>query len=243
MKWISTIIIILILSTVSFAQVIGPKISTIETKYNFGDIIEGAIVSHEFMISNSGDDALRITNVRASCGCTAAKPEKNKLNPGEATSIKVDFNSAGRKGLQKKYVYVFSNDIDQPRLRLEFSANIIPRSEKDAALKNAPRIVLSKTQHNFGSVKEGSIVELDIIVKNNGMSNLEIGDIKTSCGCTAVLLRKKTLGPGMSGDLKIELDTSNRNGTITRTVTINSNDPVNPKMTVTLMINIVGEKT
>jgi len=243
MKWISTIFLIIIFSTMGLAQVVGPKISPIETNYNFGDIIEGATVSHEFMISNSGDDALQITNVRASCGCTAAKPEKNKLNPGEATFIKVDFNSSGRKGLQKKYVYIFSNDVDQPRLRLEFRANIIPRSEKDVALENAPRIVLSKTQHNFGDVKEGNIVELDVTVKNNGLSNLEIGDIKTSCGCTAVLLTKKTLGPGMSGDMKIEFDTSNRNGTLTRTVTINSNDPVNPKMTVTLMINIVGEET
>jgi len=108
-----------------FGQVVGPRISILSTEYNFGDIKQGTEVSHEFKITNSGGDSLRIIRIKSSCGCTAASPEKKILLPGESTSIKVKFDTSGRQGLQKKYVYVQSNDPDQKQLRLTITANVL----------------------------------------------------------------------------------------------------------------------
>jgi hypothetical protein len=101
---------LLLLFSVATAQIVGPKISYQESNYDFGDVSEGDIVVHDFEIYNTGGDVLKINHVRASCGCTAVKPEKDVLEPGEATTIKVSFNTARRKGKQRKHVYVLSND-------------------------------------------------------------------------------------------------------------------------------------
>jgi len=114
-----------------FAQIVGPKISVLHPEYSFGDINQGEKVSHNFTITNNGGDLLKITDVRASCGCTAAAPEKNELKPGESTQIKVEFNSQGRKGNQVKYVYVKTNDKENPEIKLKISGNVVQQKKED----------------------------------------------------------------------------------------------------------------
>ena len=101
---------IITLTSISFAQIIGPKISVQPMKYDFGNIVQGEKVSHIFTITNTGGSELDIMNIRTSCGCTAAKPGKNKLAPNESTDLKVEFNSTYKSGKQVKYVDIVSND-------------------------------------------------------------------------------------------------------------------------------------
>ena len=220
------------------AQKSGPKISTSADTFDFGTIKEGSKVNHDFEIINAGDAVLKIDKVRASCGCTAAKPEKDSLAPGESAKIHVEFNSAGRSGIQQKYVYVFSNDPNDPQFRFQFTTNVVASSSPEASTLKAPRMILNENQHDFGTVKEGQVLDLKVAFKNTGDGELKIGDVKTSCGCTAAVVSNKNISPGGAGELRIELDTANREGKITRTVTVNSNDPVQPAQTITLFVNI-----
>jgi hypothetical protein len=123
------------LSAFIFAQVIGPKISVLQPDHDFGDIKQGDKVSHNFTLTNSGGDLLKITDVRGSCGCTAAVPEKNELKPGESTQIKVEFNSQGRKGKQVKYVYIKTNDKENPELKLKISGNVVQKGDEQSSLQ------------------------------------------------------------------------------------------------------------
>ena len=96
-----------------------------QLEHDFGNINEGDVVNHSFVISNNGGDLLKIIDVRASCGCTAASPDKKELKPGESTNISVSFNSKGRKGPQTKTVTVTTNDTEKPTLSLNIKCNII----------------------------------------------------------------------------------------------------------------------
>ena len=78
---------------------------SIEFSKAFTESIEGAIVSHEFFITNEGVSDLEILHVGASCGCTVAKPEDEKLEPGESTLLKVTFDSAHKVGNKRNYVW------------------------------------------------------------------------------------------------------------------------------------------
>ena len=230
------IFLFLTISITMYAQFGNPKIIPQEKEFDFGDILEGEVVSHNFVILNGGTNTLKIEKVKASCGCTAANPSKTELVPNDSTTIKVEFNSTGRRGKQRKYVYVFSNDPDTPQLRLLFSANIV--ANKDLKNSGKPSIKLSKYNHNFGNVKEGAILDFSISVSNNGDSDLEIKNIKSSCGCTAALMSEKNLKPNETGELKIEFDTKNLSGQIARTITLYSNDPKHPTRVLTLIANI-----
>lgn len=226
---------VLMFSSLSLAQLMSPKLTMLENEYDFGDINQGDKVSHVFVLTNGGSDVLKIEKIIPSCGCTAAMPEKSELAPGESTNLTVTFNSAGKRGKQKKLVRINTNDTENPQTIITINSNVIvPTEEKEtSAIIHFP-----ETQHDFGSVKEGDKVDYVFSFENSGTSNLEISDVKTSCGCTAALVSKKTLAPGEKGTLKVELDTSNREGKMSRTITVSSNDPKDPNKILTVYADI-----
>lgn len=74
---------------------------------------------------------------------------------------------------------------------------------------------------------------------NSGKKDLEIKDVKTSCGCTAAVVSGKKLKPGEKGTLKVELDTSNRMGRMSRVITVSSNDPDQSQKILTIYAEVV----
>jgi hypothetical protein len=232
----NTLFTIIVLSAISYAQLLQPKIVLQQTSYDFGTIKQGEVATHDFVLSNSGGDLLKISNVSASCGCTAAAPEKKELAPGESTNLKVSFNSAGRQGKQNKTIRVYSNDPQNPEMVLTFTGVVVLPG---AVTNNPPVIYLPETEHDFGQVNEGDTVTYSFRFINKGESTLTIKDIKTSCGCTAALLSQDNLSPNQEGTVKVQLNTSHRSGKMSRTVTIHSNDPKDPAKIITIYADVV----
>ncbi len=230
--------LIITISVAGFAQLMGPKLLVLPTEHEFGKITQGDKVTHVFVLTNNGGDLLVIENVQASCGCTAATPEKNELAPGESTNLEVVFNSAGRNGAQKKNITIKSNDPENPLIKLVITATVIKSDNSEA---NVPVLYFSETKHDFGKVKEGNIVEYTFSFLNTGKEILKINDVRTSCGCTAALVSSEKLEPGAEGTLKVELDTKNRSGKMSRTITIQSNDPRDPTKILTVYADVEKE--
>jgi len=233
-----TLFLIIIIFATGFAQLMGPKLLVQPINHDFGTIEQGEKVSHVFVLTNNGGDLLTILNVQTSCGCTAAKPDKNELAPGESTNLKVTFNSQGRHGAQKKNITIKSNDPENPLLKLTISGTVVKSNNLGA---NVPVLYFSETKHDFGKVKEGNIVEYTFKFHNKGKETLKIKDVRTSCGCTAALVSSEKLEPGVVGTLKVELDTKNRSGKMSRTITIQSNDPRDPTKVLTVYADIEKE--
>lgn len=225
---------ILFLFSVGFAQMFQPELVVQNKTHDFGSIATGDIVSHTFILTNNGGDALKIENVKASCGCTAAKPDKSELAPGESTNLVVTFNSRGRKGPQKKTIRITSNDSQNKEMLLTITANVVDKDE----LSGSPEIQFKESQHDFGTVKEGNVVDYTFKFSNAGDGLLKINDITTSCGCTAALVSSDKLKPGEEGTIKVELDTKHKSGKMSRTVTIKSNDPKEPSKILVIYASV-----
>ncbi|MDH3269285.1 MAG: DUF1573 domain-containing protein, partial [Ignavibacteria bacterium] len=129
-------------SSFVFAQLFQPSLILQQTSFDFGDIKQGDKVSHTFVLTNNGGDLLKISDVKASCGCTAAAPEKNELTPGESTNLVVTFNSAGRMGKQSKTVRIYSNDPQNPEMQLSITGNVVSASQLSGV---APTIYFGET--------------------------------------------------------------------------------------------------
>lgn len=86
-----------------------PEISFDNTEYNFGTLIQGEKVAHNFTFTNTGKGNLVISNVSASCGCTTPAWSREPIPPGGTGFIEVVFDSRGREGRQTKTIKVFSN--------------------------------------------------------------------------------------------------------------------------------------
>jgi hypothetical protein len=237
----NSLIFLLIFTIITCAQVVGPKASSQQKEFDFGTIEQGQIAKHNFMLVNNGDDILKINDVHASCGCTAAKPDKNELAPGESTNIQVEFNSAGRMGKQEKMIYVKTNDPNNKEIVFKLIGNVLESSALKDSLP-APQLYFLETQHDFGKVREGQVVDFTFKFKNTGKGILEVNNISTSCGCTVALISSKKVEPGKEGTLRVELDTKNREGKMNRNITIQSNDPKEPNKVLLIFADIFREK-
>lgn len=102
-----------------------PAITFEVKEHDFGKIIEGESVSYEFAFTNTGKTDLVIADVSTSCGCTVPSYPKTAIRPGQGGSVKVAFNSRGRRGMQTKNIVVVSNT--QPNVtQLKIKAQVVP---------------------------------------------------------------------------------------------------------------------
>ncbi|QQL50775.1 DUF1573 domain-containing protein [Mucilaginibacter ginkgonis] len=88
----------------------NPAVMKLEREtHDFGKIKTGDIVKYDFKFTNTGKSPLIITNATATCGCTKPTYPSAPVAPGQKGVIHVEFNSAGKMGLQDKQVTVTAN--------------------------------------------------------------------------------------------------------------------------------------
>jgi hypothetical protein len=129
MKTTLALLALLFSACFSFSQdaaPLAPRIVCDEPVYDFGERENTEVVEHHYLVRNEGDLSLEIRGVRASCGCTAVKPEDSVVPPGGQTKIQARFDLRGRRGTQIKTITVQSNDPNTPNLNLQIRGNAAP---------------------------------------------------------------------------------------------------------------------
>lgn len=77
--------------------------------FNFGEVLEGEMVSYSYRFTNTGTNDLVISGATGSCGCTVPTYPKKPIRPGEQASIDVVFDSNNRRENQIKTVSISAN--------------------------------------------------------------------------------------------------------------------------------------
>lgn len=103
-----------------------PTISVSPGALEFGQMDQNMAKTLTLTISNLGDGVLAIGDVEVSCGCTAADPIKDRLEPGESTELNVTFNSERFSGETLKYLTISSNDPFNSSLEIPVHSNVRP---------------------------------------------------------------------------------------------------------------------
>lgn len=86
-----------------------------------------------------------------------------------------------------------------------------------------PKIEFNKTTHDFGTLKEGEIVECSFIFKNVGNSPLKILSVDADCGCTVPKYSEKEVLPGEEGIIKAVFDSNGFRNNIYKTIDVETN--------------------
>ncbi len=96
--------------------------------------------------------------------------------------------------------------------------------ERDDQIKfGSPKIKFEKTEHDFGTIKEGDIVETVFKFTNSGKSELIITSAKGSCGCTVPDWPKEPIMPGESGEIKVKFNSNRKPNLQQKIVTLVTN--------------------
>ncbi len=85
------------------------------------------------------------------------------------------------------------------------------------------KIEFDSVVFNFGTVKEGEIVEKNFSFTNTGPVALIMYDAKSTCGCTVPEIPKEPIPPGGRGVLGVKFNTSAKTGKQSKTVTVTAN--------------------
>ena len=160
-----------------------------ESSYDFGEVTQGEVVRHTFVLRNTGTADLVLAGVQTTCGCTAATPTRSVLAPGETSEIGVTYNSANQAGPQHKRIVVSTNDPSAPEIRLAIAATVV------AELEATPGRVL------LTDMAPGETRRATVTVRNAGRRDLAIRDARGDTDGIAVALDR---GAPFRGPLELK---------------------------------------
>lgn len=102
--------------------------------------------------------------------------------------------------------------------------NLETAKERDAKISLGSAIIEFDTKdYDFGTVKEGDVVEGVFKVSNRGKTDLVITDASASCGCTVPEWPKDAIKPGDSAEIKFSFNSKGRTGKQSKTITLQTN--------------------
>ena len=126
MKTLKLTLVALFVSAISLAQSPEMKSATAVTNqapselkwesevHDFGTLNQGKPATYEFTFTNTTKETVMITNVRPSCGCTAANYTKTAIKPGEKGMVCATYNAAS-SGAFTKSITVTTSDSNLPK--------------------------------------------------------------------------------------------------------------------------------
>ena len=104
----------------------SPVISIDNEVHDFGTILEGILITHNFIVENKGNEPLLIPRVRSVCACAVADYSKEVL-PGQKGFITVEFDSKGSGGMAVDHkIRVDTNDPGKGEFDLTVTGHVDP---------------------------------------------------------------------------------------------------------------------
>lgn len=238
--FVCQIIFFFIACTACFAQA---EIAFQETIYDFGQIEEGTVAEHEFVFTNTGNQPLIISSVKASCGCTTPYWTKEPVLPGKQGSIKASYNSKNRPGGFNKTITVTSNA--RHASKMVYIKGTAVKAEKlkpmftAEQLANSPKIEIPQRHQTLGRVQIGKSHKFQLVIVNSGKSTLTVNGIHSRCNCLRLGQgRTVEIAPQSRGTLNLEY-LPNTLGDFTHKATVVSNDLVQPNFQITITSQVV----
>jgi rhodanese-related sulfurtransferase len=126
MKGISMALAVMSVFMLSGVCLGAPVLGVSEQVYDFGVVIEGAEVSHDFVLQNLGDEDLVILSVAPSCGCTTTFLSQTTLPPLREVRFGVRLSTAGYGGATiEKTIVMETNAPSQSRVVFSLRGTVV----------------------------------------------------------------------------------------------------------------------
>ncbi len=151
---------------------------------DFGSVPRGQILTHRFKVYNHTNQPVQISNVRVSCGCTAARAEQTYLAPNQGTDIVPQMDTRRFYNTKTVTIYV---QFDQPQfeeVRLWVQAN----SRDDVSF--TPDTIA------FGRVKRGTTPEGRANIAFLGGAQTQVLEVKSESNYIQPAVREVTRDGG-----------------------------------------------
>lgn len=100
--------------------------------------------------------------------------------------------------------------------------NVEEAAQRDSQAVVYPKISFDETEHDFGTIEQGTNVEHTFTFTNTGNAPLVITNATSSCGCTVPTWTREPIAPGETGEMTVKFNGSGQNQ-VTKTVRVTAN--------------------
>jgi len=157
------------------------------------------------------------------------------IKKGERANIRVMYDPARKNewGFVNDQISMILNDNKKVEHNLTVTATIEEDFSRwtSTQLQNAPVIALERNIVDAGKVKKGEKKTYNVKVTNSGKNNLLIRRAESNSPAVTVNAPKE-IKAGASADLTVTFDSTEQSGAQNRTITMITNDPKNPQITI-----------
>lgn len=216
--------------------------------FDFKNVAEGTLATHEFTFTNTGNQPVVIANVQASCGCTTPEWTKTPVLPGKTGSVKAVYNSNGRPGQFNKTVTVTSN-ASNASVILTIKGSVLSREAMQKTytaeqIAASARLTISEPTLSLGKLEPNRTATARFHFKNTGKKNLTVTGLQSGCNCVSFKgnAMPQGIAPGESGTITLQY-APHEVGEKTEVVSLLSNDMSTPAVKVTLKASVVKSLT
>jgi hypothetical protein len=199
----------------------------------FGSMLNNEFKTSEIQIYNNTNAAIKLSSVQADLPSYLKVALVSASIPSKSYgSLKVSFNPNLLKNLgvwSEQIDLMFEGEIKNT-VSIVCSANVneyfTPAQQADPL---APKLSIVSNVIDFGTLKEGEVKVLNMVLTNTGGKELLIKQINTSCSCVEAFTEKQGIDPtGGVVNLSVSIDTTDLEGAQQKQIILYTNDPSQP---------------
>ncbi len=215
---------------------------------NMAKVLTKEPLTKSFEMYNDGADAILFNAINVTPPHITVDVEPKELLPRQKGFIRVTYDATqaveqNRLGFSTDRVRLYTNEADSVK---EFTVMATveeyfePLTDKE--LRKAPKISFASKTHDFGTIAQNEVAKTEFTFTNTGKDDLHIRSTKANCGCTVSQPDKNVLKSGESSQIAVTFNAGGRRGKQQKTITVFSDDPVNPTQQLTIKARVeVGE--
>ncbi|MFT4523667.1 MAG: hypothetical protein ACI8ZN_002622 [Bacteroidia bacterium] len=215
----------------------------LETTVGLNDIVNTKKYTRTIRWVNEYNLALSIKEVTRVPDYCAVSFSQKLLQPGDTANIlvEVDGTKVQDYGVLNSSIQILTNDRFVPYKEIIIAFNIHDdfSALNKRAKRKAPGIVLVPSSVDLGEIKEGAVGKATILIKNTGKSTLIIYKVKADCNCTILKNLGTEIPAGVTKTVEVSLDSIYITGKTTKQITLYTNDPVHPVVSIQLHAKVL----
>lgn len=190
------------------------KLDFSTTDHNFGEINEkDGFAEFTFDFVNTGDEPIKILNVRASCGCTTPGWTREQVMPGDSGFVKARYNPRNRPGKFRKSLRISTQGgVADQTLYISGFVKPKPKTLEQEYAFPVGNLRLKNSRLNFGKITTEKPVEkiFDVYNYSDTVSILDKDKMKIPAHIDMALVQD-SLQPRKIGQIKLTYDPKKKN--------------------------------
>lgn len=216
------------------AAAAGPQIEIEPDCVEIGPLVAGQAARVAVILKNTGDQPLAVQRIQSSCGgCTTYVLAETTVQPGNSVTLQLFYHAKRGPGDYASVLTVHTNDAAKPTKQIRLKVKVV-------SADGAPRIVIEPAELDTGAILLSARRTVRALISNPkpAKTPLKLTRVLASEGCRVLSPHARKVQPGTYAVISIEVR-AGRPGPLKEHVSLETNDPVRPVVTVPIRGTVV----